>query len=300
MKPDGEGSAPVLVTHNDGLISMAFDWLSKQLYYVDNIRNSLEVIKVSEQGLVHPDQLIRRQLLRGLRDPVSVVVHPWKGLLFYAEAERPAKIWRCNIDASNCQVIKNSTLGRPSGLVIDHAENRICVGDSMLKFIACMDFDGGNWNVIPVENPIPVSLTILEDQFYFVHQRPYSIRKVSKRFGGTPRVVRDFSKEERSIFSIKGCAIENQPIPNPAQDHPCHEHDCPHLCFAVPNPTVSSDAPALVKKCGCKQGFKLNTENNRSCMPDISEAVEPLCPRNMSQFQCLNGRCTGCFDRILG
>uniref|UniRef100_A0A914DKK6 EGF-like domain-containing protein n=1 Tax=Acrobeloides nanus TaxID=290746 RepID=A0A914DKK6_9BILA len=286
VKPDGEGSAPVLVTHNDGLISMAFDWLSKQLYYVDNIRNSLEVIKVAEQGLVHPDQLVRRQLLRGLRDPVAVVVHPWKGLLFFAEAERPAKIWRCNIDATNCQVIRNTTIGRPAGLVIDHAENRICVGDSILKTIACMDFDGANWNIIPVENPIPVALTILEDQFYFVHQRPYSIRKVSKRFGGTPRVVRDFSKEERSIFSLKGCAVENQPIPNPAQEHPCHEHDCPHLCFAIPNPAVASDAPALVKKCGCKQGFKLN-ENNKSCMPDIAEAVEPLCPRNMSQVQFL-------------
>lgn len=43
IKPDGEGSAPVLVTHNDGLVSMSFDWVSKQLYYVDNIRNSLEV-----------------------------------------------------------------------------------------------------------------------------------------------------------------------------------------------------------------------------------------------------------------
>lgn len=85
--------------------------------------------------------------------------------------------------------------------------------------------------------------------------------------------------------------MENQPIPNPAQEHPCHEHDCPHLCFAVPNPQHGSDAQPLVKKCGCKQGFKLNTENNRSCMPDSSEAVEPLCPRNMSQFQCDNGRC---------
>jgi hypothetical protein len=50
VKPDGEGSAPILVTHNDGLISMSFDWMSKQLYYVDNIRNSLEVVKVTEQG----------------------------------------------------------------------------------------------------------------------------------------------------------------------------------------------------------------------------------------------------------
>lgn len=49
MKPDGEGSAPVLVTHNDGIVSMSFDWIAKQLYYVDNIRNSLEVVKVLEQ-----------------------------------------------------------------------------------------------------------------------------------------------------------------------------------------------------------------------------------------------------------
>jgi hypothetical protein len=27
----------------------SFDWMSKQLYYVDNIRNSLEVVKVTEQ-----------------------------------------------------------------------------------------------------------------------------------------------------------------------------------------------------------------------------------------------------------
>lgn len=49
VKPDGEGAAPVLVTHNMGLVSMSFDWLSKQLYYVDNIRNSLEVVKISEE-----------------------------------------------------------------------------------------------------------------------------------------------------------------------------------------------------------------------------------------------------------
>lgn len=49
VKPDGEGSAPILVTHNDGLIAMSYDWVSKQLYYLDNIRNALEVVKVTDQ-----------------------------------------------------------------------------------------------------------------------------------------------------------------------------------------------------------------------------------------------------------
>jgi hypothetical protein len=140
---------------------MSFDWMSKQLYYVDNIRNSLEVIKVTEQGLVNPEQLVRRQLLTKVREPLSIAVHPWKGFLFFTEADRPARVWRCNLDGQGCIPIRNQTIGRPSGLAIDFAENRLCLGDSLLKMFACMDFDGQNWAVIPVEDPIPVAMTIL-------------------------------------------------------------------------------------------------------------------------------------------
>ncbi|KAI6192728.1 EGF-like domain-containing protein [Aphelenchoides besseyi] len=292
VKPDGEGSAPILVTHNDGLIAMSFDWLSKQLYYLDNIRNSLEVVKVTDQGLVHPDQLIRRQLLSHLRDPVAMVVNPWRGFVFFAEAEKPARIWRCNVDATKCIIIRNVTLGRPSGMAIDYAEDKLYIGDTLLKYIASMDFDGNNFKTLETDQPIPVALTILGDQVYYIHQRPYSIRKVSKQFGGSGRVVRDFSKEERTIFSLKACSVGNQPIPDNPINHPCHEHDCAHLCFAVPDPehTGTSAAP-LVRKCACKWAYMLNPENNRSCIRNPAELVEPLCPRNGSQFQCNNGRC---------
>lgn len=94
------------------------------------------------------------------------------------------------------------------------------------------------------------------DQIYYVHQRPYSIRKVSKRFGGSGRVVREFSKEDRSIFSLKGCSLENQPMIGNGSKHPCREHDCAHLCFVVPS--SSSDKLGLTKVCACKQGQFFN------------------------------------------
>lgn len=97
--------------------------------------------------------------------------------------------------------------------------------------------------------------------------------------------MRDFSKEERTIFSLKGCGMENQPLPEDVTKHPCHDHDCAHLCFAVPEGT------SLVRKCACKWGYKLNPETNRSCVRDPAELIEPLCPRNGTQFQCNNGRC---------
>ncbi|VDD90121.1 unnamed protein product, partial [Enterobius vermicularis] len=291
VRPDGEGLAPVLVTHNDGLVSMSFDWLSKQLYYVDNIRNSLEVVKITEQGLVNTEDLVHRQLFSGLRDPVAVAVHPWQGLLFFAEAQRPAKILRCHIDGSNCKVIRNNTIGRPSSLAIDFVNQRLCFGDTLLKTITCMNLDGSNSTALPIDNPIPVAITILGEELYYVHQRPYSIRKVSKTTGGTSRVVREFSGEERSIFSLKACSRSNQPIPDASVFHPCHKSDCAQLCFAVPDLSQSSDAPSLVKKCGCKQGYKVNQEDLRSCLPDPTQPVEELCASNTTQFRCTNGRC---------
>ncbi|VDK47362.1 unnamed protein product [Anisakis simplex] len=291
IRPDGEGLAPVLVTHNDGLVSMSYDWLSKQLYYVDNIRNSLEVVRISEEGLIHPDQLVHRLLLNGLRDPVAVAVHPWKGLLFFAEAARPAKIYQCYIDATNCRIIRNTTLGRPSSFAIDYEEQKLCYGDTLLKTITCMNFDGSNPYIVPIEHPIPVAIAILGDQLYFVHQRPYSIRRVNKRNGGPGKVIREFSGEERSIFSLKACSISNQPIPDPSLDHPCHQSDCSQLCFALPNSSHSSDAQPLMKKCACRTGYKINHENHRSCVRDMNEIIEPLCSNNASQYQCNNGRC---------
>uniref|UniRef100_A0A183CD32 BTB/POZ domain-containing protein n=1 Tax=Globodera pallida TaxID=36090 RepID=A0A183CD32_GLOPA len=132
------------------------------------------------------------------------------------------------------------------------------MGDSLLKLFACMDFDGSNWQQIPVDDPIPVAITLLGDQIFYVHQRPYSIRKVSKNFGGSGRVVRDFSKEERSIFSIKGCSMGNQPASDPSHKypdhlkHPCLGHNCAHFCFALPS--TDQSAP-LKRKCACKQEF---------------------------------------------
>lgn len=290
IRPDGEGAAPVLVTHNDGLFSMSFDWISKQLYYVDNIRNSLEVVKIGETGLVHADQLVRRQLLRELRDPVSVVVHPWKGILFYAEALRPAAIYRCHIDGTNCNVIRNTTLGRPSEMAIDFEENRLCWGDTLLKSISCMNFDGTDVKKLDVENPIPVALTIMDQYIYYVHQRPYSIRRVHKKNGGAPKIVREFGVEDRSIFSLKACTRSNQPIPEDNRDHPCRASECTQLCFATPT-GVAGDSETLQANCACRQGYKIKSDNHHSCQKDSSEPLEPLCSNNATQFLCKNGRC---------
>ncbi len=74
---------------------------------------------------------MHRTLITGLNDPISVVVHPLKGYLFYSEGKRPSKIWKCYGDGTNCGIIKDKSLGRPNGLTIDFERDEICWSDSI-------------------------------------------------------------------------------------------------------------------------------------------------------------------------
>ncbi|KHJ87597.1 Low-density lipoprotein receptor domain class A [Oesophagostomum dentatum] len=58
------------------------------------------------------------------------------------------------MDGANCVMIRNTTLGRPSEMAIDFEQDRLCWGDTLLKMISCMDFDGSkckNGRCIPKE-----------------------------------------------------------------------------------------------------------------------------------------------------
>lgn len=80
-------------------------------------------------------------------------------------------------------------------MAIDFAENRLCWGDTLLKTISCMDFDGKNVVKLDIDNPIPVAITIMNEYIYYVHQRPYSIRRVHKKNGGGSKIVREFGAD---------------------------------------------------------------------------------------------------------
>lgn len=82
--------------------------------------------------------------------------------LFYAESARPAKIYRCSLDASDCEIIKNTSMARPVGLSIDFTQDQLCYGDSVLGFIACMNLDGTNSRTLQVDpRPYPTGLAVL-------------------------------------------------------------------------------------------------------------------------------------------
>ncbi len=68
------------------------------------------------------------------------------------------------MNADNCKILRNTTLGRPSGLTIDFETDEICWGDSLLQHIQCSDLDGTKDSVRKIDispSPVPSSMTIM-------------------------------------------------------------------------------------------------------------------------------------------
>jgi len=195
-KPNGDQQSTVLVTGNYTIQSLSLDWVAELLYFLDTGGSRDQI------GFVHlRNQTWTKILLNNLNNPTSIVVHPAKGyvssflrpflqitfcsfdplfifcfvsflskrktifsFLFYAEAGPPAKIWRCNSYAFVCcRVIRKFSLARPIGLTVDFSMEKLFFGDTLLGYIAHMDYDGSNFKKLTVmPRPYPWSLTVLD------------------------------------------------------------------------------------------------------------------------------------------
>lgn len=97
VKKDGTLRENVLASQNEGVEGLAIDWASQNLYYIDSRKGTLNVL--STRNVAY-----KRTLLKDLKRPRAIVVHPNKGYIFFSEWDRPANISRANSDGTDVQV----------------------------------------------------------------------------------------------------------------------------------------------------------------------------------------------------
>ena len=103
MKRDGTERENVLASQNEGVEGLALDWASKNLYYIDSRKGTLNVLSTEN----HEN---RRTLLKNLKRPRAIVVHPNRGYMFFSEWDRPANISRANMDGTDVQVLYHNNI----------------------------------------------------------------------------------------------------------------------------------------------------------------------------------------------
>ena len=280
MKKDGTSRENVLASQNEGVEGLAMDWASHNLYYIDSRKGTLNVLSTKNHDY-------RRTLLKNLKRPRAIVVHPNKGYMFFSEWDRPANISRANMDGTNVQVFANLTLGWPNGLAMDYEADRLYWCDALLDHIQHAKLDGTDVKTISSRMiRHPFSLVIYNEFIYVTDWRLDSIIRLHKTTGENEKIVEKVEESNR-LYGIKIFSKESQLIAN---NHPCHTDagGCQKLCFPIPDNSTSSTG--IIARCGCPYGEKLQSDG-KTCVSDPS--VEPpvqACP-NSWDFTCDNQRC---------
>ncbi|KAL7385074.1 hypothetical protein ABVT39_014795 [Epinephelus coioides] len=271
QKVDGTGREVLAANRVDGVEDLAYDWISKNLYWTDPRYRSISVMKLADKS--------RRAIIRNLNNPRAIVVHPPVGYIFWTDWYRPAKIMRAWGDGSHALSIVNTTLGWPNGLAIDWSSMRLYWVDAFFDKIEHSNFDGQNRVTLDRITQIshPFGLTIFEGYAYFTDWRLGGIVRVRKTDGGEMVIIR---RGISHIMHVKSFNSNSQIGSNLCNRPTNPNGDCSHFCFP---------APDSQRVCGCPYGMKL-LPNHQTCVEDPSNEPPTLqCGAN--SFSCGNGKC---------
>lgn len=277
---NGTGREIVLASQNEGVEGLGVDWVAKNLYYIDSRKGTLNVL--STRNVTY-----HRTLLKNLKRPRAIVVHPNKGFIYFSEWDRPANITRANADGTGLLVFKNVTLGWPNGLSIDFQKDRVYWCDALLDHVQHANLDGSDIKTINsrlIRHPF--SIVIHDEWMYVTDWRLDAIVRMHKLTGEQEEIM----VREPQTNRLYGVKVYSRNIQTVEHGHPCANFNggCEKFCFAVPkNDSLKQE---LMAKCACPYGERI-TEDDKTCMSDPNaEPPVQACP-NSWDFTCNNQRC---------
>jgi low density lipoprotein-related protein 2 len=277
---NGTNREIVLAAQNEGVEGLAMDWASKNLYYIDSKDGTLSVLSTR-------NTTIRKVLLRNLKRPRAIVVHPNRGYIFFSEWDRPANISRANSDGTNVTVFRNVLLGWPNGLAIDYENDRLYWCDALLDHIQHADLNGGDIKTINsrlIRHPF--SLAIHNEWVYITDWRLDAIFRIHKVNGDKEQVITKVDETNR-LYGVKIYSRKEQKID---KLHPCQINNggCDKLCFPVWSNKTGGVVGELTAVCACGNGEKLS--DGKKCIVDPEAEPAKVCS-NSWHFTCDNQRC---------
>ncbi|XP_058520574.1 low-density lipoprotein receptor-related protein 2 [Ochotona princeps] len=280
QKIDGTGREIITANRVENVESLAFDWISRNLYWIDPSYRSVSVMKLADKS--------RRTIVEHLNNPRAIVVHPVAGYIFFSDWFRPAKILRAWGDGSHLVPIVNTTIGWPNGLAIDWGTSRLYWVDAFFDTIEHSTFDGldrRKLSHIP-QMTHPFGITVFQNYVFVTDWALKGIIQVRKTDGRDMTIVRSGIN---NIMHVKSYDVSIQIGSNFCNQSTHPNGDCSHFCFPVPN---------FQRVCGCPYGMRL-ASNHLTCEGDpVNEPPTQQC--GAFSFSCDNGKCIPSYYRCDG
>ncbi|CAA9994251.1 unnamed protein product [Nesidiocoris tenuis] len=185
----GNRSVEYLVTSNlRSVEGIAFDWVSRSLYFVDGVRAKIELIRTD---IDHSGRM-RMTILdsKAVKKPRGIALHPVKGYMFWTDwdKENPT-VNRANMDGGDIRILaKSPRVHWPNGITIDHFGGHIYWADARLDYIATTDLEGRFFRIVASNKEIPsmkhpFSVAVFKDILYWDDWSQREIFMINKNDG---------------------------------------------------------------------------------------------------------------------
>ncbi|KAK3087117.1 hypothetical protein FSP39_001901 [Pinctada imbricata] len=228
---------------------LAFDWLTKNIYWTDEFYNWIAV-----QSTTSEDRSMFKILIEnGLTKPLAIAVDPVEGYMFWSDHTKTSgKIERASLAGQDRTVIVTGTAWVPD-MTVDTASKNIFWIDIQRHTVESCDYFGNNRRVIRRSKFPTISMSgiaIYKGLVCVTEYHSYLVTCLDKNTGDnlwmryfrakTPWAISVFDKKTQKLI-----------------DHGCGTLQCEHMCANTPSGA----------KCICKSGFKL-AGNQKDCEAD--------------------------------
>ena len=243
---------------------VAFDWVGRNMY-IGNVESSeISLIRVSGKLRQRMMVLDNRGTDTGVARPVSIVVHPASGGLFWLDKGGvgvPAKLGAAKMDGSNPKVLIRDLL-EPEFLTVDLQKEILYFSTSRDAKIESVNLDGTNRQTIVASSknhPIAkaTGIAVMDRRLYYLDPLYEKVAMVDVSDGSNEQILMDNESGLRTLNIFR----KRQPSAN----HPCFTNrgGCAHIC--IPNGRDK-------RTCGCSIGYSRG-DKETECRPYKSYAL---------------------------
>jgi len=258
------GKPTVILNKGINPEGLAYDWVSKKIYWTDSSNKSINAMNLDGSQIVNIVHVDR---------PRALVLDPCAGYLYYTDWGRlgdSGRIYRVTMAGDQKVAIINSSLTQPSGLAIDYAEKKLYWSDASREKIERSDLDGSNRQVLVSATIYPFALSVYGNYIYWTDLQLHGVYRAEKNTGSNMvEIVKRIDESPRDIhvFASQKQYCDKSPcdIDNGGCAHSCH-----------PGPDNRAE-------CKCEAKFKVANEG-KMCVPENVTCDE-------SKFACPNGKC---------
>ncbi|KAM9425856.1 low-density lipoprotein receptor-related protein 2 [Pholidichthys leucotaenia] len=245
---------------------LAFDWISRIMYYTNPTAKAIEVIRID--GIEH----YRKTLItstgkpEGVGEPIGITLDPARGRLFWTDKGSddgvPPKVGSADMDGGNLKNLFTNNLANIGFITADISANKLYWGVFGSGVIECGNMDGSSRVIVVSGLSKPWGLTIYKGHLYYTDLDYEVIERVEKNTGASMVVMRSGLS---GLHGIKVHARDN----SAGNSNACSSNNggCPHLCLPKPDNQ---------KTCACTTGFFPSHDGSRCEQYDSFAIVSTL------------------------